>query len=350
MASNAVQNKKKKRKKLIKRLIGWLVFLLIAAGALRLFLWPKLVAGTTITYDKYTAQTGTISNSLSFSGSVNVKNYETHTAESSCVVRQIFVKEEQKVKKDDKLVRLSDGTTVKASFDGQVNAIYVDVDDEVGMGADLIQIVDFGNMTVSMRVDEYDISDVHVGQECRVTVKALEETFDSTISHINRISSSMGNTAYYTVTAELSVTENVLPGMQATVTIPQEEAVDSVILSSSALSFAPDNSAYVLMKGEGDAMQQVPVTLGISNDSHVEITAGLKAGDEVYKVSTAAANAGLMNMASMFQNMGGQQQQMPGGQMPGGQMPGGRQNNNNWNNNRSNNFNNNRNNFGGGMR
>lgn len=328
MASNAVQNKKKKRKKLIKRLIGWLVFLLIAAGAVRLFVWPKLTAGATITYDKYTAQTGTISNSLSFSGSVNVKNYETHTAESSCVVRQIFVKEEQTVKKDDKLMRLSDGTTVKASFDGQVNAIYVEVDDEVSMGANLIQIVDFGNMTVSMRVDEYDISDVHVGQECRVTVKALEETFDSTISHINRISSSMGNTAYYTVTAELSVTENVLPGMQATVTIPQEEAVDSVILSSSALSFAPDNSAYVLMKGEGESMQQVPVTLGISNDSHVEITAGLKAGDEVYKVSTATASTGFMNMASMFQNMGGQQQQMPGGQMPGGsyggsQMPGG---------------------------
>ena len=98
-----MQNKKKKRKKIIRRVIGWLVFLLIAAGAVRLFVWPKLTAGATITYDKYTAQTGTISNSLSFSGSVSVKNYETHTAESSCVVRQIFVREEQKVKKDDKL-------------------------------------------------------------------------------------------------------------------------------------------------------------------------------------------------------------------------------------------------------
>lgn len=327
-----MQNKKKKRKKLIKRLIGWLVFLLIAAGAVRLFLWPKLTAGATITYDKYTAQTGTISNSLSFSGSVNVKNYETHTAESSCVVRQIFVKEEQKVKKDDKLMRLSDGTTVKASFDGQVNAIYVEVDDEVSMNTDLIQIVDFGNMTVSMRVDEYDISDVHVGQECRVTVKALEETFDSTISHINRISSSMGNTAYYTVTAELSVTDNVLPGMQATVTIPQEEAIDSVILSSSALSFAANNSAYVLMEDENGEMQQVDVTLGISNDSYVEITAGLKEGDEVYKVSTATASSGGL-LSGLTSLMGGTQQsgQMPdfgGGNMPDfSSMPGGGSNN-----------------------
>lgn len=336
-----MQNKKKKRKKLVKKLIVWLILLLVAAGAARLFVWPRLTAGATTTYDKYTALTGTISNSLSFSGSVSVKNYETHSAEGAATVRQIFVEEEQQVKKDDKLMRLSDGTTVKASFDGQVNAIYVEVDDEVGMNESLIQIVDFGNMTVSMRVDEYDISDVHVGQECRVTVTALNETFESIISHINRISSSQGNTAYYTVTAELSVTDNVLPGMQATVTIPQEEAVDSVILSSDALSFAPDNSAYVLMYDQNSVMQQVPVTLGISNDSYVEITAGLKEGDEVYKVSTATASSGLFNMASMFQNMGGQQQ---GGQQQGGQMPGGNSQNSNWNNNRNNN------NFGGGSR
>lgn len=344
MASNAVQNRKKRRKKIVKRLILWLILLAIAAGAVRLFLWPKLTAGATVTYDKYTAQTGTISNSLSFSGSVNVKNDETHTSDGNAIVRQIFVKEEQQVKKDDKLMRLSDGTTVKASFDGQVNAIYVEVDDEVSMNTDLIQIVDFGQMTVSMRVDEYDISDVHVGQACRVTVKALNETFDSTISHINRISSSMGNTAYYSVTAELSVTDNVLPGMQATVTIPQEEAIDSVILSSSALSFAPNNSAYVLMKGADEQMKQVEVELGISNDTHVEITAGLKPGDEVYKVSTGAGANSLMNMANMFQNMGGQQPQFPGG----GQMPGGQ--NGNWNNNRSNNNwgGSNRGNFGGG--
>lgn len=328
MASNAVQNQKKKRKKRIRRAAAWLIVLLLAAGAVRLFVWPKLTAGVTTTYDKYTALTGTISNALSFSGSVSVKNNETHTADGEAVVRQIFVKEEQDVRKDDKLMRLSDGTTVKASFDGQVNAIYVEVGDEVSMNESLIQIVDFGNMTVSMRVDEYDISDVHVGQECRVTVTALGETFASEISHINRISSSMGSTAYYTVTAELTVTDNVLPGMQATVTIPQEEAVDSVILSSDALSFAANNSAYVLMRDEAGTMQQVDVTLGISNDSYVEITAGLKDGDEVYKVSTAAASSGGL-FSSLGSLMGGGGGGMPagggGGNMPdfggGGDMP-----------------------------
>ena len=115
-------------------------------------------------------------------------------------------------------------------------------------GATLIQVVDFNDLTISMRVDEYDISSVYVGQACTVNITALDLSFDSELSHIDRISSSGGGTAYYTVTAAVTVTDDVLPGMQATVTIPEEEAVDAVILNKEALSFDETNSAYVLME------------------------------------------------------------------------------------------------------
>lgn len=320
-------NKKKKHR--LRRLILWLVLLVIAAAAVRFIVWPKLNAEATITYNQYTARVGTISNSLSFSGSVSVKNAETITSDNACTVRMIYVEEEQKVKKDDKLMRLSDGTTVKASFDGQVNQISVEVGDDVSMNQTLIQIVDFDHMTVSMRVDEYSISDLSVGQTCRVTVTALDQTFESSISHINRISSGGGSTAYYTVTAELSVTEDVLPGMACTVTIPQEEAVDSIILSRSALSFGANNSAYVLMYDDNQVMQQVDVELGVDNDNYVEITAGLKEGDVVYKeVQESASSGGLFGsltsvMENRMQQFGGDSGGMPDMSNMGGGSGGG---------------------------
>ena len=94
-----------------------------------------------------------------------------------------------------------------------------------------------------MRVDEYSVSKVSAGQACVVSVTALNMTFDSTITHINRIASGGNSTAYYTVTAEFSGTETVLPGMQVTVTIPEEEADNVVILNRDALSFTNGNSA-----------------------------------------------------------------------------------------------------------
>lgn len=172
-----------------------------------------------------------------------------------------------------------------------MNEISVEEGDEVAAGASLIQIVDFSNMVVSLRVDEYDISSVYVGQACTVSVTALDLTFDSSLTHINRIASSSGGTAYYTVTAEVTVTDDVLPGMQVTVTIPEEEAVDAVILNKDALSFDETNSAYVLMENEAGEMERVYVETGVDNDNYVEIVSGLEDGDTVYVLEESASSA-----------------------------------------------------------
>lgn len=315
MANTA--NQKKKRKKRWQKLLVWLVLLALMGAAGYFILWPQLQAGATITYDTYTARTGTISNALSFSGSVSVKNSETLTADSAAIVRKIYVSERQKVSRDDKLMRLSDGTTLKAGFDGEVNEISVEEGDSVSMNSSLIQIVDFEHMTISMRVDEYSISDLEVGQDCTVTITALGEAFDSQIAQINRIPTGGGSTAYYTVTVELSVTEKVLPGMQATVSIPMEEAVDAVILNKDALTFARDNSAYVLMQKADGAMEQVSVEVGVDNDNYVAITSGLKAGDTVYKVAETETSAA-SSIMSIFSSLGGGMNAPSGTTTPGG--------------------------------
>lgn len=296
--------KKKRRAKRFKKLIGWLVFLALLSGAFYLFVLPDLNASATTTYDSYTATRGTISNSLSFSGSISVVNDETMTAESDTTVRKIYVEEGQAVSAGDKLIRLSDGEVFKADFDGEVNEISVEEGDEVSANASLIEIVDFSNLKVSIRVDEYSVTDLTVGEACTISVTALDQTFDSTITHINRISSGGNSTAYYTVTAEFSGTENVLPGMQVTVTIPEEEADNVIVLNQDALSFSNGNSAYVLMQNDDGDMEQVAVELGVENDSYVEITSGLDEDDVVYVVveNTVTSSSGL---ASLFSSLTG---------------------------------------------
>jgi multidrug efflux pump subunit AcrA (membrane-fusion protein) len=300
---NAEMGKKKRKKRLI-RLLTLALVAGLGTGAFYLFALPALSAGATTTYDSYTALRGTISNSLSFNGNVSVRDNRTYTASSAATVRQILVGVGQKVEAGDRLMRLSSGETVKADFSGEVNQILVDQGDEVATGTQLIQIVDFDNMEVSMRVDEYKISQLSVGQACRVTVTALEQTFDSTISHINRVSSSGGSTAYYTVTASLNIVQDVLPGMQVTVTIPQEEAVDAVILNRDALSFTMNNSAFVLVQNEAGEMEQKQVEIGVDNDNYVEILSGLEEGDVVY-ARTEESTSGSGGLSGLMGLLGG---------------------------------------------
>ena len=281
MSEAKVSRSGKKKKRIFRRILGILI-LLILLGSAGVFAWAKLRDKYTVTYDEYTATTGTISNSLSFTGSLALRDSASYTASSPATVRNVYVANGDKVKKGDRLVRLSDGSMITADFDGTVNMVSVEKNDEVSAGSNLVQIADFEHMQVSFRVDEYDIGDVQVGEACTVTATATEKKFESAIQTINYISSSQGNVAYYTATAYVDVDGGVYPGMQVTVTIPQEEASDVVILKADALSFTRDNKAFVYKKKEDESLEEVEVEVGVSNGNYVEIKAGLTSGESVY--------------------------------------------------------------------
>ena len=305
---------KPRKRRWVRKLILALVVLLILAGA-GWYAWQTLRQEYTVTYDSYTATTGSISNSLSFSGNLSLIDSATYTASSSSSVKTIYKAVGEEVQEDDKLLRLANGETITAGFDGRVNTLSVEEGDDVTPGDSLVQIADFKHMKVTFRVDEYDISEVEVGQACTITVTSLERSFDSTVKTIDYISASSGNVAYYSATAYVDVDDGVLPGMQVTVSIPQEEAKDVVILKVDALSFDVTNQAFVYMKDENGELQQVNVTTGVSNGNYIEITDGLKDGDEVFVEAQVVETAGGL-LAGLF---GRQQFNQPsGGGMPGG--------------------------------
>ena len=305
-----------RKKKLIRRIILFVLILVLLAG-IGWFAYNSLKAEYTVTYDAYTATTGSISNALSFSGNLSLVDSETYMASSSGTVKTIYAAAGDEVQEDDKLIRLNNGETITAGFAGRVNKVNVEEGDEVSLGAELVQIADFTHMKVSFRVDEYDISDVSVGDACTVTVTSLEKQFDSAIAAIDYISSSSGNVAYYTATAYVDVDDaSVLPGMQVTVSITQEEAQDVVILKVDAISFDATNQAFVWKKNEAGELEQVNITTGVSNGNYIEITDGLSAGDEVYvEVQTVESSAVGGLLGGLF---GGQQFNQPQGGGPGG--------------------------------
>lgn len=312
---------KKKKKKWLRRLI-WLIILVLLGCGIYFIGLPMLKASVTVTYDTYTATTGSISNSLSFSGSFALKNSEILYSSSEATVRTIYVAAGDDVKEGDKIMRLSNGDILKASFDGRINTLDVSEGDTVAANTQLAQVVDFNTLSVSIRVDEYDISEVYVGQDCTVTSTSQEKSFETTISSINYVSGSSGNVAYYTAIADVTVDEGIYPGMQASVTIPQESVENVVILKMDALSFDFNNQAYVWMQDENGELYQVEVEVGVDNGNYVEIKSGLTDGDTVYiEAEQTTAASGL---SSLLSDLGGNQfNPEMGGGMSGGNMGGG---------------------------
>lgn len=306
----------KKRRKIIKRLII-LVIVLGILGLAGYVVVRKLQNDYRVTYDPYTASVGSISNSLSYTGSMQLVNNATYTASSDCKVREVYVTAGQQVKEGDKLIRLSNGTTVEAEFDGTVNKVEVEKGDEVRSGDSLVQVADFGHMKISFRIGESNIRDVTVGTSVRITVSSINETFTADIGSIDYASYSGNNVAYYTATAEVDTSgiDYIYPGMQATVTIPQEEAKDVVILKMDAVSTSADNSAFVYKQADDGSMVETPITVGVSNGNYVEIKSGVSDGETVYVVKKQEESTVGGILSGLF---GSQQVNAPSGRPSGG--------------------------------
>ncbi len=299
--------RRKRRRRLVRKLIVW-TLLLAVLGIAGWILRNKLRSDYRVVYDEYPASVGTISNALNYSGAVQLIDSKNYTAPSATKVQQVFVARNEKVSKGDKLIRLRDGTTLTADFEGTVSTLAVQAGDEVGAGDTLLKLVDYDHMRISIRISAADIGEVTEGTACRVTVPLAGVTLRSRIGEIDFSTYSGNNTVYYTSTVDvdLSGAEGVKPGMPATVTVTREEAADVVVLSVNAISTAPDNTAFVYKEAEDGTMVPCPVTLGVSNGNYVEIREGVSAGETVCAVAKKDESA--TGWSALFQSAFGSQQ------------------------------------------
>lgn len=319
----------KKKKKTLKRVLKWLLTLVII-GIVALIAWiylvPTITANAVPVYQSYTAETGDISTTKSFSATLSVKKSETFTTSEECNVREIYVQSGDEVKKGDQLILLSTGEVFTASFDGVVNEIRVKEGDWLWPNFQVVQICDLQHLEVSMDVDEYDVEELSIGQTCTVSVISLGIDFDTVIAHINRVSQSSGTVAFYSVTCDLTVPENVLPGMQATVTLPSDSVTGVITLDMAALAFDDDKNPYVLEKQTDGTYKQIAVETGLSDGMKVEIKSGLSAGDTVYAEAGTESVKAAITLEDIYKAIVGQTtviNDKSGGGPGGGGMPAG---------------------------
>ena len=124
MGKNGTNKRPKRKRRIFRKIILTLLLLLILA-AVAVGGYFRLKQQYTVTYTDYTATIGTISNSLSFSGTLQVIDSAAYTAPSSTTVRTVYVEKGQDVKEGDALIRLANGHTIEAGFDGRVNQLPV---------------------------------------------------------------------------------------------------------------------------------------------------------------------------------------------------------------------------------
>lgn len=193
-------------------------------------------------------------------------------------------------------------------------------------GKVLCSIYDLSYLTMTLSVDELDISDIEAGQKVSVTADAVEgRTYTGVVTKVSVAGASSGGTTTYPVTVRIDETEGLLPGMNVDAVITLESASGVLAIPTGALNrgntvlvTADSPSAASGTAIEGGEYYSVPVEIGASDSSYIEIVSGLQEGDTVAYIPTTGSGGFAMMMPGGMGGVSFGDAAMPGGAMPSG--------------------------------
>lgn len=162
---------------------------------------------------------------------------------------------------------------------------------ESDASAGSITLTDLSSFYIEVPVDELDVAQLKDQQQVRISIDALPNAeITGTVTNIapQATKSSEGTTTYQ-VRIELNKSDApIRPGMTASVQIVTLNKPNVVLIPRRAVQ-TENGQTFVLIPIEGQpngttgapANQHRPVTLGLSNNEQIEITSGLKVGEQV---------------------------------------------------------------------
>jgi HlyD family secretion protein len=149
----------------------------------------------------------------------------------------------------------------------------------------LLRLPDTSEMKVVIRANESQVSRLAVGQQATASIVGVPRPVAATLvkkSPIADSGSRFWNPDLKEYPIELTLDKTppgMLPGMSAQVEIYVDRLHDVLSVPLSAM-YAERSATYVFVRA-GDRVEPRPVKLGATNETHAQITDGLRPGEEV---------------------------------------------------------------------
>lgn len=171
-------------------------------------------------------------------------------------------------------------TRYYAEISGEVSKIYVKENETVMQGIKIMDIVNYDDLEVNIKVDEYDLAAIAEGMEADVYFEATGKTVIGTIAEISRGASVENGVSYFETTITLPKDTSLRVGLSAEVKVVTESVKEAVTVPVKAILYDGPNP-YVQRYGEKGKLEKIFVTVGINNGVDIEIKTGLKEGESV---------------------------------------------------------------------
>jgi membrane fusion protein (multidrug efflux system) len=170
-------------------------------------------------------------------------------------------------------------SAIRAPFAGIVSTRHVKLGQEIAVGTSVFRVTDPTPLKANVFVPERELARLKPGQAASISVDALAgRNFPAIVKLVSPVVDA--STATFKVTLEVNDPKGDLkPGMFSRVGIVFERRADALTIPRVAL-LDTDGSSNVFVVTAGKAEQRA-IKTGLSNAGRVEVTEGLKGGEQV---------------------------------------------------------------------
>jgi multidrug efflux pump subunit AcrA (membrane-fusion protein) len=204
----------------------------------------------------------------------------------------------QREKTIETLLKKYDVYSLKANFDGVITKMNLQLGDTAGtttstasMDEKSVYIENPHNLEIQLTIDQSDITKLTPGMPVQIKLDALPKSlYTGTLVEIDTTAGDDmgggyggGSTNYKAkVVFTKKPEDTILGAMTATITVVLAEAKNVLMVPNIAISTGPEGA--VVMKVENKKYKKVPITTGISNQTHTQVLSGLSEGDMIMGV------------------------------------------------------------------
>lgn len=187
---------------------------------------------------------------------------------------------EELMQKLQELRELKESCQLLAEHDGIVSELMLQDGTVVAEDTPMYRLISTERFWLKTQIDELDIAGVREGQTAKIVFDAFDdEEYEGKVEKISALGENVGGVTKYTVTISVPGIEKVRTAMSATATIVIDEKEDVLLVPVDAVQTVDGQRCVTVLRGE--EQENVPVTLGLVNNTQAEVTEGLSEGDQV---------------------------------------------------------------------
>ena len=181
-----------------------------------------------------------------------------------------------------------DNTSIKAPFDGILNAIPVELGELIERGSVVADIVDDSRFIVSATAPQQTVAQLQAGQPVKVKLITGDE-LDGEISFISSVADP-GTRSFEIEAAVNNPEQHLAAGVSATITVPVE-AVDATLLSPATLALGTTGEIGIKSVNDDGLVEFQTVQLLSTSKQGVWVS-GVDAGTRIITLGQGFVNPG----------------------------------------------------------